>query len=114
MRHTIKKTNTLVAKPNAPEIGKALADPERVGIIAVLQHAMMSPKELADTLRLEERLVRYHLRVLRQARIVMERGNPYRVLYAVIHPAVASTCRILYELWAEEAQRSASRTSLAL
>ncbi|CCF64040.1 ArsR/SmtB family transcription factor [Nocardia cyriacigeorgica] len=60
---------------------EALADPTRRAIFEALPHGQRSVGELAETVGVSSSAVSQHLRVLREARLVMMRPDGNRRLY---------------------------------
>ena len=63
-------------------IGRALADPKRVEILALVGRGVERPSELVEATRLTRSTVHHHLALLREARLVELEGNAraYRYL----------------------------------
>jgi DNA-binding transcriptional ArsR family regulator len=88
-------------------MNSALADPTRIGIMETLGHAELSAQELAELLHTNERLMRYHLKLLKKVGAVSEHHHRHASTYEVENPALAQSCHILYQLWEEKLREEA-------
>lgn len=93
-RHTNIQTSTA--------INSALADPIRVGIVETLGHAELSVEELAELFHINQRLMKYHVKLLKKVGAIEEHQENHHPVYEVGSPALSQACHILYQLWEEE------------
>ncbi len=71
-------------------IGKALSSPKRLELLELLAQGEKSVDMLADALSIEIKLASAHLKVLREARLVVARKNGKFVFYRLASDDVAS------------------------
>lgn len=79
-------------------ITNALIDPVRVGIIETLSHAELSVEGLAELFHMNQRLMRYHVRLLQKIGAIEEHQENHHPVYEVRSPALSQACHIIYEL----------------
>ncbi|MCY0865556.1 MAG: metalloregulator ArsR/SmtB family transcription factor [Sulfobacillus sp.] len=87
------------------DLFKALADPMRLRILALLRIREACVCELAGLLPITQPAVSQHLRKLRQAGLIQERRHKYWTYYAVrtdLDPAVAALIEQLPHVEADE------------
>jgi DNA-binding transcriptional ArsR family regulator len=86
-------------RPTATQALEALADPTRRAIFEQLVGGPRSVRELADGLPVSRPAVSQHLKVLKQARLVMARPAGTRRVYHVDPAGVAALREYLDRMW---------------
>jgi ArsR family transcriptional regulator len=77
---------------------RALGDETRLRILEELVAGEASVSDLTERLEVGQSLMSHHLRILREAGLVVDRRSGRWVHYAVAEPALASCKLSLYEL----------------
>ena len=77
---------------------RALGDETRLRILEELVAGEASVSDLTERLQVGQSLMSHHLRILREAGLVVDRRSGRWVHYAVAEPALASCKLLLYEL----------------
>ena len=77
---------------------RALGDETRLRILEELVGGEASVSDLTERLQVGQSLMSHHLRILREAGLVVDRRAGRWVHYAVAEPALASCKLLLYEL----------------
>ena len=83
----------------------ALGDPNRRAIIELLTAGNRSVSEIADRLPISRPAVSRHLRLLKEAGLVVDRPEGTRRLYRLDDQGVAVLARYMEEVWGEVAVR---------
>jgi DNA-binding transcriptional ArsR family regulator len=83
----------------------ALGDPNRRAILALLGSADRSVQELADALPISRPAVSRHLRLLKDAGLVVDRPEGTRRLYRLHDQGVDDVRAYLEEVWGSAASR---------
>jgi DNA-binding transcriptional ArsR family regulator len=83
----------------------ALGDPHRRAIVELLSSGGRSVRELADELPISRPAVSRHLRLLKEAGLVVDRPEGTRRLYALDDRGVEEVRRYLENVWGEAAAR---------
>jgi len=83
----------------------ALGDPNRRAIVELLQGGEGSVQELADELPISRPAVSRHLRVLKQAGLVVDRAQGTRRLYRLHDEGIDAVRAYLEQVWGEGAAR---------
>ena len=84
---------------------EALGDPNRRAIVELLRQGDRSVQELADALPISRPAVSRHLRLLRDAGLVVDRPVGTRRLYRLHQQGVDAVRRYLQQVWGDAAQR---------
>lgn len=84
---------------------EALGDPNRRAIVELLGAGELSVQELADRLPISRPAVSRHLRLLREAGLVVERPRGTRRIYQLHDEGIASVQAYLERVWGEAAGR---------
>jgi DNA-binding transcriptional ArsR family regulator len=83
----------------------ALGDPQRRRILELLGARKRSVRELADELPVSRPAVSRHLRVLKDAGLVIEEPQGTRRIYALQDDGVEAVRRYLADVWGDAAAR---------
>jgi DNA-binding transcriptional ArsR family regulator len=83
----------------------ALGDPNRRAILHLLRGADRSVQELADELPISRPAVSRHLRLLKDAGLVVDRPEGTRRLYRLHDEGVAAVRAYLEQVWGDAAAR---------
>jgi DNA-binding transcriptional ArsR family regulator len=83
----------------------ALADPQRRSILELLARRERSVREIADELPITRPAVSRHLRLLKDAGLVVDRAEGTRRLYRLHDEGVAAVRAYLEGVWGEAAAR---------
>ena len=83
----------------------ALGDANRRAIISLLAHGDRSVRELAEGLPISRPAVSRHLRLLKQAGLVIDRPEGTKRLYRLQDSGLAAVRDYLDQLWGEAATR---------
>jgi DNA-binding transcriptional ArsR family regulator len=83
----------------------ALGDPNRRAILGLLRSSDQSVQELADALPISRPAVSRHLRLLKDAGLVVDRPEGTRRLYRLHDEGVAAVRAYLEEVWGDAAAR---------
>jgi DNA-binding transcriptional ArsR family regulator len=83
----------------------ALGDPQRRAIVELLARDGRSVGELADALPISRPAVSRHLRLLKQAGLVVEEAQGTRRIYRLHDAGVDAVRRYLERVWGEGAAR---------
>jgi DNA-binding transcriptional ArsR family regulator len=84
----------------------ALGDPNRRAILALLGTHERSVQQLADALPISRPAVSRHLRVLKEAGLVVDRPEGTRRLYALHDRGVEAVRAYVEQVWGDAAARS--------
>ncbi len=83
----------------------ALGDPNRRAIVEMLRTGGRSVREIADDLPISRPAVSRHLRLLKNAGLVVEHAEGTRRIYRLHDEGVAAVHRYLTEVWGSAATR---------
>jgi DNA-binding transcriptional ArsR family regulator len=83
----------------------ALSDPNRRAIVELLRRSDRSVQELADALPISRPAVSRHLRLLKDAGLVVDRPEGTRRLYRLHDEGVEAVRAYLEQVWGEAAAR---------
>jgi DNA-binding transcriptional ArsR family regulator len=83
----------------------ALGDPNRRAIVELLGAGERSVQEIADALPISRPAVSRHLRLLKDARLVVEEARGTRRIYRLHDEGVAAVQEYLSQVWREAATR---------
>ncbi len=83
----------------------ALGDPHRRAIVELLGSGERSVQEIADALPISRPAVSRHLRLLKDARLVVEEAQGTRHIYRLHDEGVAAVQDYLVQVWREAATR---------
>lgn len=83
----------------------ALGDPNRRAIVELLRAQERSVQELADLLPISRPAVSRHLRLLKQAGLVLERPRGARRIYALHDQGIQAVRAYLERVWGDAADR---------
>lgn len=83
----------------------ALGDPNRRAIVELLGGGERSVQEIADALPISRPAVSRHLRLLKQAGLVMERPRGTRRIYALHDQGVEAVQDYVERVWGDAATR---------
>jgi ArsR family transcriptional regulator len=86
---------------------KALADENRLRIIAAIGHEEKSVSQIIEDTGLSQSLVSHHLRLLRQSRVVQTRRERAFVYYRLTDPSMLETLDAWTQFISEEMKREA-------
>jgi DNA-binding transcriptional ArsR family regulator len=92
------------AEPSGDPFG-ALGDPHRRAIVELLGEGGRSVREIADTLPISRPAVSRHLRLLKDAGLVVERAEGTRRVYRLHDEGVAAVQSYLAQVWGAAATR---------
>jgi DNA-binding transcriptional ArsR family regulator len=84
---------------------EALGDPNRRAIVELLGHGGRSVGELADALPISRPAVSRHLRLLKEAGLVVEEAQGTRRLYRLHGQGVEAVEAYLTQVWGDVASR---------
>ena len=84
---------------------EALGDPNRRAIVALLGEGGRSVGEVADALPISRPAVSRHLRLLKEAGLVVEEPHGTRRIYRLHDEGVAAVERFLTEVWGDAVSR---------
>ena len=84
---------------------EALGDPNRRAIVELLGEGGRSVQELADALPISRPAVSRHLRLLKQAGLVVEAPRGTRRIYRLHDAGVEAVRRYLEQVWGDAAAR---------
>jgi DNA-binding transcriptional ArsR family regulator len=84
---------------------EALGDPNRRAIVELLRSGDQSVQELADALPISRPAVSRHLRLLKEAGLVVEEPRGTRRIYRLHDEGVEAVRRYLEQVWGEAAAR---------
>jgi DNA-binding transcriptional ArsR family regulator len=84
---------------------EALGDPTRRAIVALLGEGGRSVGEVADALPISRPAVSRHLRLLKEAGLVVEEPQGTRRIYRLHDEGVAAVERFLTEVWGDAVSR---------
>jgi DNA-binding transcriptional ArsR family regulator len=94
---------TSAAQPSDPF--SALGDPNRRAIVELLRPGERSVQQIADELPISRPAVSQHLRVLKEAGLVIEEARGTRRLYRLHDEGVAAARAYLERVWGDAAGR---------
>ena len=83
----------------------ALGDPNRRAVVELLRSGDRSVRELADELPISRPAVSRHLRVLKEAGLVIDRAEGTRRLYRLHDAGIDAVRAYLMEVWGDAAVR---------
>jgi DNA-binding transcriptional ArsR family regulator len=83
----------------------ALGDPHRRAIVELLRGGDRSVRELADALPISRPAVSRHLRLLKDAGLVVDRAQGTRRLYRLHDAGIEAVRAYLEQVWGEAAAR---------
>ena len=83
----------------------ALGDPNRRAILALLGTHERSVQQLADALPISRPAVSRHLKLLKDAGLVVDRAEGTRRLYRLHDEGIEAVRRYLEQVWGEAAAR---------
>lgn len=83
----------------------ALGDPHRRAIVELLTDATLSVNEIADELPISRPAVSRHLRLLKEAGLVVDRADGTRRLYSLDSRGAAMMARYMEQVWGEAIAR---------
>ena len=83
----------------------ALGDPHRRAIVEFLADGARSVQEIADDLPISRPAVSRHLRLLKDAGLVVDRAEGNRRVYRLHDQGVEAVARYMQEVWGEAAAR---------
>ena len=84
---------------------EALGDPNRRAIVELLGARARSVQELADELPISRPAVSRHLRLLKEAGLVVEQARGTRRIYKLHHQGIAALRAYLERVWGDAAAR---------
>ena len=84
---------------NAVAVLEALADPSRRAIVTMLSEQPASVTTIADALPVSRPAVSQHLKVLKEAGLVMDRADGTRRIYTLQPDALAAVRAYFDEFW---------------
>jgi DNA-binding transcriptional ArsR family regulator len=93
------------AQPTPQDPFSALGDPNRRAIVELLRPGERSVQQIADELPISRPAVSQHLRVLKQAGLVIEEARGTRRLYRLHGEGVDAARAYLERVWGEAAGR---------
>jgi DNA-binding transcriptional ArsR family regulator len=93
------------AQPQPQDPFSALGDPNRRAIVELLRPGERSVQQIADELPISRPAVSQHLRVLKQAGLVIEEARGTRRLYRLHDEGVDAARAYLEQVWGEAAGR---------
>lgn len=91
--------------PVAGDPFDALGDPNRRAIVELLRHGDRSVQDLADRLPISRPAVSRHLRLLKEAGIVIDRAEGTRRIYALHAEGIEAVRDYLEGIWGDAAGR---------
>ncbi len=94
---------TSAAEPSDPF--SALGDPNRRAIVELLRPGERSVQQIADELPISRPAVSQHLRILKQAGLVIEEARGTRRLYRLHDEGVDAARAYLQRVWGDAAGR---------
>ena len=83
----------------------ALGDPNRRRIVTLLAHRERSVQELADEMPISRPAVSRHLRLLKEAGLVVDRAEGTRRLYRLHDEGLGEVQAYLSQVWGDAAAR---------
>ena len=83
----------------------ALGDPNRRAIVELLQERRRTVREIADELPISRPAVSRHLRLLKEAGLVLDEARGTRRLYRLHDEGVAAVRDYLERVWGDAASR---------
>jgi DNA-binding transcriptional ArsR family regulator len=93
------------ALPGEGDPFDALGDPNRRAIVELLGSGGRSVKEIADALPISRPAVSRHLRLLKDAGLVVEQPQGTRRIYQLHHEGVEAVQAYLNQVWGDVATR---------
>jgi DNA-binding transcriptional ArsR family regulator len=84
---------------------EALGDPNRRAIVALLGQGEMSVQEVADELPISRPAVSRHLRLLKEAGLVVEEAKGTRRLYRLHDEGIEAVEAFLTQVWGDAVSR---------
>jgi len=84
---------------------RALADPHRRRILALVKHEDLAAGQIASHFEITQQAVSQHLHVLERAGLLSERREGTRRLYRLRPEALEAVRTVLGELWPDALQR---------
>jgi len=95
----------MAAEPLQIDPFAALGDPHRRAIVQMLAGGDRSVQEIADELPISRPAVSRHLRLLKDAGLVLDRADGTRRLYSLHDQGAESVARYMEQIWGEVAMR---------
>ena len=83
----------------------ALGDPYRRAIVQILAHGHRSVQEIAEGLPISRPAVSRHLRLLKEAGLVLDRADGTKRLYSLHHQGAEMVATYMEEVWGDVAAR---------
>lgn len=107
-RSTTTTSGRLAAAASAPQGDPfdALGDANRRAIVELLGAGERPVKEIAEALPISRPAVSRHLRILKEAGLVVEESRGTRRIYRLHNQGVAAVGQYLERVWGETAARS--------
>jgi DNA-binding transcriptional ArsR family regulator len=93
------------AQPQPQDPFSALGDPNRRAIVELLRPGERSVQQIADELPISRPAVSQHLRVLKEAGLVIEEARGTRRLYRLHDEGVDAARAYLERVWGDAASR---------
>ena len=104
-RETARRARGVSASPLAGDPFDALGDPNRRAIVEFLGPGGRSVREIADSLPISRPAVSRHLRLLKEAGLVVEEPRGTRRIYRLRADGVEAVQRYLIQVWGDAAAR---------
>ncbi|HEY4606149.1 MAG TPA: metalloregulator ArsR/SmtB family transcription factor [Acidimicrobiia bacterium] len=95
----------MTAQPLESDPFAALGDPNRRAIVELLSNGDRSVNEIADDLPISRPAVSRHLRLLKEAGLVIDRADGTKRLYRLDASGAEMMARYMEEVWGEVAAR---------
>jgi DNA-binding transcriptional ArsR family regulator len=92
-------------EPSAGDPFEALGDPQRRAILELLSERRRSVREIADELPISRPAVSRHLRLLKNAGLVVEEPSGTRRIYRLHDEGMAAVQEYLSRVWSDAATR---------
>ena len=93
------------AEPLEADPFAALGDPQRRAIVQMLAGRDRSVQEIADSLPISRPAVSRHLRLLKEAGLVLDRAEGTRRWYSLHHQGAEIVASYMEQVWGEAANR---------
>lgn len=91
--------------PDAGDPFDALGDPNRRAIVELLRDGDLSVQDVADRLPISRPAVSRHLRLLKEAGLVIDRAEGTRRIYALHAEGIEAVRGYLEDIWGDAAGR---------
>lgn len=95
----------IAAEPLESDPFAALGDPHRRAIVQMLADGDRSVQEMADALPISRPAVSRHLRLLKEAGLVLDRPDGTRRLYSLHDQGAEMVARYMEQVWGDVATR---------